>query len=96
MDNMITAHHRRRAGCGSRGIRPCWRPRVSPSINIPTLCYLKDLNEIGACRMCVVDYRRPRPAGRLRAARVTEGMDVKTNTPKPCARRPQDHCWSCC
>ena len=24
-------------------------------IRIPTLCYLKDINEIGACRMCVVD-----------------------------------------
>ena len=24
-------------------------------IKIPTLCYLKDINEIGACRMCVVD-----------------------------------------
>ena len=24
-------------------------------INIPTLCYLKDLNQIGACRLCVVD-----------------------------------------
>ena len=28
-------------------------------IDIPTLCYLKDINEIGACRMCVVDvYKR--------------------------------------
>ena len=24
-------------------------------VHIPTLCYLKDINEIGACRMCVVD-----------------------------------------
>ena len=24
-------------------------------INIPTLCYLKDVNQIGACRLCVVD-----------------------------------------
>ena len=24
-------------------------------INIPTLCYLKDINQIGACRMCIVD-----------------------------------------
>ena len=27
----------------------------SAGIDIPTLCYLKDLNEIGACRMCVVE-----------------------------------------
>ncbi|MBQ4076009.1 MAG: iron hydrogenase small subunit [Clostridia bacterium] len=49
-------------------------------INIPTLCYLKDVNAIGACRMCVVEA-----GGRaLQAACVlpaTEGMNVKTNTP---------------
>ncbi|MBE5786944.1 MAG: 2Fe-2S iron-sulfur cluster binding domain-containing protein [Clostridiales bacterium] len=49
-------------------------------INIPTLCYLKDVNAIGACRMCVVEA-----GGRaLQAACVlpaTEGMVVKTNTP---------------
>ena len=26
-------------------------------IDIPTLCYLKDINEIGACRMCVVEIK---------------------------------------
>ena len=26
-------------------------------IDIPTLCYLKDINEIGACRMCVVEVK---------------------------------------
>ncbi len=49
-------------------------------IKIPTLCYLKDINAIGACRMCVVDT-----GGRaLQAACVlpaTDGMTVKTNTP---------------
>ncbi len=49
-------------------------------INIPTLCYLKDVNAIGACRMCVVDTG----ARALQAACVlpaTNGMNVKTNTP---------------
>ena len=50
-------------------------------INIPTLCYLKDINAIGACRMCVVDT-----GGRaLQAACVlpaAQGMKVKTNTPE--------------
>ena len=50
------------------------------NINIPTLCYLKDVNAIGACRMCVVNA-----GGRaLQAACVlpaTDGMVVKTNTP---------------
>ena len=49
-------------------------------VNIPTLCYLKDINAIGACRMCVVDT-----GGRaLQAACVlpaTDNMVVKTNTP---------------
>ena len=27
------------------------------NIDIPTLCFLKDINEIGDCRMCVVDLQ---------------------------------------
>ena len=51
------------------------------NIKIPTLCYLKDLNAIGACRMCVVDTgARALQAACVRPA--TEGMVVKTNTPK--------------
>ena len=49
-------------------------------IHIPTLCHLKDVNQIGACRMCVVDVG----ARALAAAcvmPVSEGMVVKTNTP---------------
>ncbi len=49
-------------------------------INIPTLCYLKDLNEIGACRICVVDTG----ARSLQAAcvlPVAPNMVIKTNTP---------------
>ena len=26
-------------------------------VRIPTLCYLKDVNEIGACRMCIVEVK---------------------------------------
>ena len=50
-------------------------------IRIPTLCYLKGINEIGACRMCVVDSG----ARALQAACVlpaANGMKVKTNTPE--------------
>ena len=49
-------------------------------IRIPTLCFLKGINEIGACRMCVVDSG----ARSLQASCVlpaTDGMVVKTNTP---------------
>ena len=27
-------------------------------INIPTLCFLKDINEIAACRVCVVEVKK--------------------------------------
>ena len=52
----------------------------SVGIHIPTLCYVTGLNEIGACRICVVDTG----ARQLQAAcvlPVAEGMVVKTNTP---------------
>ena len=53
----------------------------SAGISIPTLCFLKDINEIGACRMCVVDVG----ARSLQAAcmyPVSEGLKVITNSPK--------------
>ncbi len=50
-------------------------------INIPTLCYLKDINQIGACRMCIVDTGA-RAFGAACVLPVTNGMVVKTNTPK--------------
>jgi len=54
------------------------------SVTIPTLCYLKDINEIGACRMCIVEANEGR-GFRLVAAcvyPVSEGMEVLTNSPK--------------
>lgn len=54
---------------------------------IPTLCYHKDLNPTGNCRMCVVEVK----GGRfLQAACVTpvwEGMDIETHSPKVVANR---------
>ena len=55
-------------------------------INIPTLCYLKDINQIGACRMCIVDTGA-RAFGAACVLPVSEGMNVKTNTPKLRAAR---------
>ena len=50
------------------------------NIHIPTLCYLKGVNQIGACRMCIVDTgaRNPIAACTLPA---TNCMNVRTNTP---------------
>ena len=57
----------------------------SASIDIPTLCYLKDINEIGACRLCLVEVSEGGRPYRLVTAcvyPVTEGMEILTNTPK--------------
>ena len=51
-------------------------------IEIPTLCFMKDMNEIGACRICVVEANEGR-GFRIVAScvyPVTEGMEVKTNS----------------
>ena len=59
-------------------------------IDIPTLCYLKDINEIGACRLCLVEVSEGgRPFRMVTACvyPVTEGMEIKTNTPKIIASR---------
>ena len=54
----------------------------SCGIDIPTLCYLKDINEIGACRMCVVEVKGARSLVAACVYPVNEGMEVFTNTPK--------------
>lgn len=51
-------------------------------IDIPTLCFLKDLNQIGACRMCVVEVKGARSLVASCVYPVNEGMEVFTNTPK--------------
>ncbi len=77
------------------------------NIDIPTLCFLKEINAIGACRICVVE-NRVNGMGRLVAAcvfPVAEGMDVYTHSPMVQKARKQtlelilsDHdkkCLSC-
>ena len=51
-------------------------------IEIPTLCYLKDINEIGACRICVVEVKGARSLVASCVYPVSEGMEVVTNSPK--------------
>lgn len=51
-------------------------------IDIPTLCYLKEINQIGACRICVVEVKGARSLVASCAYPVNEGMEVWTNTPK--------------
>ncbi len=51
------------------------------NIDIPTLCFLKDINEVGDCRMCVVEVEGRRGFATACIQKVEEGMVVKTNTP---------------
>ncbi|MCH5203837.1 MAG: iron hydrogenase small subunit [Oscillospiraceae bacterium] len=51
-------------------------------IKIPTLCYLKDINEIGACRICVVEVKGARSLVAACVYPVDNGMEIFTNTPK--------------
>ncbi len=50
------------------------------SITIPSLCYLKDLNEIGACRICVVEIEGISRLVPACVNVVAEGMVVHTNS----------------
>ena len=56
-------------------------------VEIPTLCFLKDINEIGACRICVVEATGARGLVTACVYPVSEGMEVQTNTAKVQAAR---------
>ncbi|MBE6840898.1 MAG: 2Fe-2S iron-sulfur cluster binding domain-containing protein [Ruminococcus sp.] len=52
-------------------------------IEIPTLCYMKEINEIGACRICITEVNEGR-GFRLVAGCVypcTDGMEIRTSSP---------------
>ncbi len=51
-------------------------------IKIPTLCYLRDINAIGACRVCVVEVKGARSLVASCVYPVSEGMEVTTNSQK--------------
>jgi iron-only hydrogenase group A len=53
----------------------------SVGINIPTLCYLKKINQIGACRMCLVEVEGARGLQTSCTIPCAEGMKVTTNSP---------------
>jgi len=51
-------------------------------IEIPTLCYLKDLSPVGACRICVVEVAGSRTLVGSCHTPVAEGMVIQTHSPK--------------
>lgn len=52
------------------------------NIKIPTLCYLKGVNAIGSCRMCLVEIEGARALQAACVMPVSEGMNVRTNSKK--------------
>ncbi|MCL1809521.1 MAG: NADH-dependent [FeFe] hydrogenase, group A6 [Clostridiales bacterium] len=75
------------------------------NIRIPTLCYLKEINAIGSCRICVVEVKGAKTLVASCVHPVSEGMEVFTSTPEVLESRKQtlelilsDHdrrCLSC-
>ena len=57
------------------------------NIHIPHLCYLKDINEIAACRVCCVEVEGERAMVSSCNTPVKEGMKVHTNSPRARATR---------
>ncbi len=51
------------------------------SIDIPTLCYMKEINAIGACRICLVEVKGARSLVASCVQPVNEGMEIFTNSP---------------
>ena len=49
-------------------------------ISIPHLCYLKEINEIGACRLCSVEIEGEKELIPACITHVAEGMKVTTNS----------------
>ena len=77
-------------------------------VEIPTLCFLKEINEIGACRICMVEVSEGgRPARLVTACvyPVSEGMEIVTSSPRITKNRKTTlrmilsthdrHCLSC-
>ncbi len=52
------------------------------NIDIPTLCYMRGINEIGACRICVVEVKGAKALVTSCVYPVSEGMEVQTNSLK--------------
>ena len=51
-------------------------------IDIPTLCFLKDINEVGDCRMCIVEVEGRKGFATSCIQKVEEGMVIKTHSPE--------------
>ncbi len=59
-------------------------------VQIPTLCYLKEINEIGACRICVVEVKGMKNLVASCVYPIAEGMEIQTNSPRVFSSRKTD------
>lgn len=71
-------------------------------IDIPTLCYIRELSPTGACRVCVVEVEGSRTLVGSCHTPITEGMVIHTHSPKVLEARRlivelllSSHCGSC-
>ena len=69
-----------------------YHPGSGPSshIEIPTLCFLKEINEIGACRICVVEVKGARSLVASCVYPISEGMEIKNQLPKGTGFPPEN------
>ena len=75
---------------------PSWKPPTRAGIDIPTLCYLKEINEIGACRICVVEVKgRQETWWPACVYPVSEGMEVSDQYAETDRIAAQRTTWSC-
>lgn len=59
-------------------------------VSIPTLCWMKDLNEIGSCRICVVETEGDDALSAACNTPVRDGMNIRTNSPRVIAARREN------
>lgn len=58
------------------------RAAEEQGLNIPRLCFLKDINETSSCRLCVVDVKQMRGLKNSCTLSVFEGMEIETDSPE--------------
>ena len=63
------------------------RAAEEAGVSIPHLCYLKGINEIGACRLCIVEIEGTKRLAPACETIVSEGMAVRTESPRILAAR---------
>ncbi|MCX5698469.1 MAG: NADH-dependent [FeFe] hydrogenase, group A6, partial [Candidatus Omnitrophica bacterium] len=52
------------------------------SIDIPTLCYLKNINQEAGCSICLVEVKKAKTLLRSCVTSIAQGMEIFTNTPR--------------